>query len=589
MLEIGSVLDGKYRVTDQIGRGGMSVVYLARNERANKTWAVKAVRKSGGEESSVALQGLIAETNLLKSLDHKALPGIADIIDDEEEFLIVMDYIPGESLDALLRDRLQDEGRAIPVDEVIAWGIQLCDVLQYLHTRPDPIIYRDMKPANVMRRPDGELCLVDFGAARVYRAGKREDTACLGTPGYAAPEQYGGRGQTTPRTDIYNLGATLHHLVTGRSPEEAPFYFPKITECRPELLGETPRELRGNLLGLEEILVKCTACDAGRRYRSCRELRRDLERAEELGAPCRKRLRRKMAAFAACLAAGLLLGGFSLGAMAMEGRTRERGYQYYLGEASATQVVSEKTASYAEAIALDPADEEAYLLLLAAMLSDNTFSLEEDAELTAILNSRSGGRADTNRTLLRTNGAGWVEFCYQLGLAYYYSYEGSDGKSQSVTYFQVVCSADMDSLDLGEYDGFKEAWQARAQILSTIGSAANRLGQGSASGDGEYSYGDYWEDLMALFESGAAGQDNVVTEMRLCSEIVVQIYGNAYNFKGDGVTQKAMEEALDAVEEELATLAITGTTAQELEAEIRENLSAARRMVSTAFGSTALN
>ena len=124
MLEIGSVLDGKYKILNEIGHGGMSVVYLALNERANKTWAVKEVRKDGGNDNEVVSQGLIAETEMLKKLHHPNLPSIVDVIDTEDSFIIVMDYIEGRSLQDLL-----DTSGPQPVDLVVDWAKQLCDVL----------------------------------------------------------------------------------------------------------------------------------------------------------------------------------------------------------------------------------------------------------------------------------------------------------------------------------------------------------------------------------------------------------------------------------------------------------------------------
>lgn len=181
MLQIGSVVDGKYKVLNKVGQGGMSVVYLALNEKANKTWAIKEVRKDGVQDFATVKQGLIAETNILKSLSHKYLPSIVDVIDDEDTFLIVMDYIQGKSLKEVLKENMEREGFPIPVDELISWSKQLCEVLYYLHTRPNPIIYRDMKPSNVMLKPDGEISLIDFGTARVFKTGNSEDTTCLGT------------------------------------------------------------------------------------------------------------------------------------------------------------------------------------------------------------------------------------------------------------------------------------------------------------------------------------------------------------------------------------------------------------------------
>ena len=218
MLEIGQIIDGKYKILNVIGKGGMSVVYLAMNERANKQWAIKEVRKDGTQDFNVVRQGLVAEIDMLKRFNHPNLPSIVDVIDGNGSFLIVMDYIEGIALDK----KLQEEG-ALPQSSVIEWSKQLCDVLGYLHSRKPPIIYRDMKPANVMLKPDNTITLIDFGTAREFKLSSVEDTTVLGTRGYAAPEQYGGQGQTDPRTDIYCLGATMYHLVTGYNPAVPPY------------------------------------------------------------------------------------------------------------------------------------------------------------------------------------------------------------------------------------------------------------------------------------------------------------------------------------------------------------------------------
>lgn len=177
MLKLGTVIDGKYKVLDEIGHGGMSNVYLAINEKANKPWAVKEVRKSVSSDFDLLRQSLIMETDLLKKLKHPNLPSIIDVIDSDENFLIVMDYIEGNTLQKLLTE----EG-AQPQEKVADWALQLCDVLEYLHTRPTPVIYRDMKPSNVMLKSDGTVVLIDFGTAREFKEKNAEDTICLGTP-----------------------------------------------------------------------------------------------------------------------------------------------------------------------------------------------------------------------------------------------------------------------------------------------------------------------------------------------------------------------------------------------------------------------
>lgn len=587
MLQVGSLVDGKYKVLGKIGQGGMSVVYLALNERANKTWAIKEVCKDSVHDFATACQGLIAETNILKGLNHKYLPSIVDVIDDGESFLIVMDYIQGKSLKEILKETMIAQGVPIGVEDVISWGKQLCDVLYYLHTRPKPIIYRDMKPANVMLKPDGEISLIDFGTARVFKTGNSEDTICLGTPGYAAPEQYGGNGQTRAQTDIYCLGATMHHLITGRDPAATPFNFPPITQCRPTLIDETSRALRNTLLGLEIIIQKCTQYDMKERYQTCAELRYDLDHPEEFGLPHRKKLKHRIAAFSTCAGISIFLGTGAVFGTLMENSVQKSGYDYYISGA-AVAPVAERFDLYEKAIALNPTREDAYLFMLDTMLEDNEFSTEDDIRLISILNSRYNNRRQDNKAYFQTNKSGYVEFSYQLGLAYYYSVSGSGDKSSAVGWFNNVTAADMSELDFGENNEYKERWQTRARILGKISSYyKNKLGVTNQMGDAEVSYLDYWNDLMFLMDDDIADKDNIITELRLYNEIVYQIYTRTLEFKnGAGLTEKDLNEALSEISKRLERMNTAGNQlAKQLVNEISENISLAEKNVVATYSS----
>lgn len=292
MLKIGSVIDGKYKILNEIGHGGMSTVYLAINEKANKPWAIKEVRKSFRQSFDILKQSLILETDMLKKLSHKNLPSIVDVIDSDENFLIVMDYIEGKTLEKLI-----NENGANPQEDVVNWAVQLCDVLQYLHTREKPIIYRDMKPSNVILKSDGSVVLIDFGTAREFKKQNAGDTNCLGTYGYASPEQYGGMGQTDARTDIYCLGATMYHLLTGHKPSEPPYEMYPIRRWNDSLSS-----------GLEKVILKCTRKNPDDRYQSVEELMyallhyKDFE--TETQTKCRKRIA-KFTAAPSCVFSGM--------------------------------------------------------------------------------------------------------------------------------------------------------------------------------------------------------------------------------------------------------------------------------------------
>lgn len=583
MLQIGSIVDGKYKVLSKIGQGGMSVVYLALNERANKTWAIKEVRKDGVQDFATVKQGLITETNILKSLNHKYLPSIVDVIDDEDTFLIVMDYIQGKSLNVILRESMEQEGYPISVEDTISWGKQLCEVLYYLHTRKRPIIYRDLKPANVMLKPDGEISLIDFGTAKIFKTGKSEDTTCLGTPGYAAPEQYGGNGQSRPQSDIYCLGATLHHLITGRNPAATPFNFPRITQCRPTLLEETPRELRNTLLGLEMIIDKCTQYEVEDRYQSCAELKYDLEHPDELGIPYRKKLRNKMIAFAGSAAMAIILGSVSLFGLVMENKTEKSGYDYYIRNAQRS-AASEAVEQYRKAVALNPTSEDAYLGMLNAMLQgDDKLTDEEDIIIRQMLDSKDNGRNKDNDTYFRANKSGYAKFSYQLGLVYYFSESSTGNKDSAKGWFANILNADMDDLDFGEDDSKKYAWLARAKTLSKICEYSGKIGEINILGDQEVSYADYWYDMCALMEAEVTDLDYARIELGLYTDIVTQIFNNASKFREAGISQEQMEQMLDDILNRMSTMDIDDAGYLEME----ENVKRTQRNIISAFASNA--
>lgn len=292
MAKIGNIIDGKYEILKEVGRGGMSIVYLAMDNRLNKQWAIKEIKRKGtNSENQIVTQSLISEANLMKRLDHQYLPRIVDIIENGETIYVVMDYIEGEPLDKIVKRK-----GAQPQEAVIQWGIQLAEVLDYLHTRQPAIIYRDMKPANIMLKPDGSIKLYDFGIAREYKEQNSSDTVSLGTKGYAAPEQFGGMGQTDARTDVYGLGVTLYHLVTGKNPCEPPYEVLPIRNINPQLSS-----------GLEAVIQKCTQNNPDDRFQSCAEVLYALEHLYEYDGKYRNMQKKKLNRFIISVVCTLIL------------------------------------------------------------------------------------------------------------------------------------------------------------------------------------------------------------------------------------------------------------------------------------------
>ena len=358
MLEIGSLLDGKYKILNKIGQGGMSVVYLAMNEKANKQWAIKEMRKEKNKNYEIMKQSLITETNLLKELKHPYLPSIADIIENDDTIIIVMDYVEGRPLS----DILSEEG-VIEEDKVADYAIQLCDVLDYLHSQNPPIIYRDLKPANIMLRPDGKITLIDFGTARKYNYDSVSDTTCLGTIGYAAPEQFAGETlrQTDARTDIYNLGATMYHLLTGVNPSEPPYELYPIRRWDESLSN-----------GLEKIILRATRKDPDKRFNDCKEMSYALQHFRDLDDSYIATQKKKIYLFAASLILSFTFFSMAIVVNGMEKREISKVYNNYLSEAalkiasagSENVVNSDILKLFRDAINISPNSTEAYIRML---------------------------------------------------------------------------------------------------------------------------------------------------------------------------------------------------------------------------------
>ncbi|MCI9072079.1 MAG: serine/threonine protein kinase [Lachnospiraceae bacterium] len=558
MLEIGTLVDGKYKILNVIGRGGMSVVYMAINEKANKTWAIKEVRKDGRLDFEEVKQGLTVETNMLKKLRHDNLPSIVDVIEDEDTFIIVMDYIEGKPLS----DAIQEFG-AQSQESVIKWAKQLCNVLGYLHSQTPAIIYRDMKPSNVMLKPDGNLVLIDFGIAREYKEQNLADTTCLGTIGYAAPEQFGGRGQTDARTDIYCLGATLHHLITGQDP------------CKPPYTRYPIRHYDGTLsTGLEEILLKCTQDNPEERYQSCAELMYALEHYYELDREYRKNQNRKLGIFAAAAALSLTLFALGTGFHVLADQTQADNYNVYLQDARGSVTFTDKIEKCRAAVELNPSQADAYIYLLEdVLLEDGILSAREDEILREILMGNDGRR--TNEAVFKTNQAAYDEFAYALGLAYYYYYEEKGSKSQATKWLDIAANSVV----------LEEVKVERARRLGKIAAYYSRIGRENKAGDAQIGYLDYWTDLTELSSGDLVQLDNTTTALTMYKELAYQIISYVEKFKAAGVDRASMTAQLDNISHRIAGNEFAGGTQRvnDLKAELLEMIDRARYMVDITY------
>jgi serine/threonine-protein kinase len=267
-LTAGKVLNNRYEVVRRIGGGGMGAVYLAKDRNLGEApRAVKEMIESHIDDSQheKAIADFKRESLLLTELEHPSIPTVYDYFYDDasERFYLVMKFIPGSDLASRLR---ASPGGRVDELSVTEWGIQVADVLHYLHTRPQPIIYRDLKPANLMLDSNvNRIMLIDFGIARWVNK-KEKGVTAVGTMGYAPPELFSG--QADPRVDIYSLGATLFHLVTGADPQDNPLLIFDFTK------NPRPRQINPALSSeMERLLVRAVEYKPEHRFQSGAEMR----------------------------------------------------------------------------------------------------------------------------------------------------------------------------------------------------------------------------------------------------------------------------------------------------------------------------
>ena len=265
-LPLNHLLKQRYHIRSLLGQGGMGAVYKAEDTQfGNRFMAVKEMRlvALNSEEANQAIISFQSEALLLASLMHPNIPRIFDHFSEDGRWYLLMDFIDGPTLEEYLN---KSQRGYLPIEEVIDIGLQLCTALDHLHTRQPPIIFRDLKPANIIKTSNGQIYLIDFGIARHFKPGQLKDTIPFGSVGYAAPEQY-GRVQTSPRADIYSLGATLHQFLSGHNPTLNPFRFVPLLRLNQPVPAE-----------LEALIMQMVDLDQNNRPASVAIVQQELQR-----------------------------------------------------------------------------------------------------------------------------------------------------------------------------------------------------------------------------------------------------------------------------------------------------------------------
>lgn len=556
MTKIGEVIEGKYEILKEIGKGGMSVVYLAMDKHLNKQWAVKEIKKADSDKKNeIIVNSILAEADLMKRLDHPALPRIVDIIDNGVSIYVVMDYIEGESLGKIL-----DTYGAQPQETVVEWAKQLCDVLSYLHSQNPPIIYRDMKPANVMLKPEGYIKVIDFGIAREYKAGNLTDTAVLGTRGYAPPEQHGAR-QTDVRSDIYALGMTMHHLLTGADPRPKDYIYASIREWKPNLSDS-----------LERIVDKCTAIDPDNRYQSCAELMYALQHIEEDEEAYKKKQKRRLAAFIASAAMAVMLAVTGVLCNVAGSVMNSRNYDKLISVAD-TEDYDKKISDYKTAISIYPGDTRAYMKLLEAYEYNEEFGREQSDEFNSVF--------PIDKEIFDQESVEYAELNYKIGLMYFNYYEGgesgessfSDRVKRAYEYFRLSAEESPEEFESRDLAGcyFTICSFYKKYILS--GSSVE-----------EASLSEY-NDLMLQIENAMSTVEDAgkYDQLAFYNGVFMLLYDQRNGMESVGVDEDRILGLFDRVYENAAAVIVNKEQSLKLQNEVLENYESYRSGIENAY------
>ena len=556
MLQIGSLVDGRYKILSEIGHGGMSVVYMAINEKANKTWAVKEVRKDGTMDFNTVRAGLMAEIETLKKLNHPNLPSIVDIIEDQDSFIIVMDYIEGRSLDIIL-----EETGAQSEANVVEWAMQLCDVFGYLHSRTPPIIYRDMKPANVMLKPDGNIKVIDFGTAKTFDVATGETTG-IGTRGYAAPEQYGGLGRTDARTDIYCLGLSMYHMLTNVNPCVTLVTDKSIRAVNPALSR-----------GLDAIILKCTQDNPDDRYQTCAELMYDLENYQNLEPLYKRKQISKLVTFIVTLfiSFALLIAGIIIKYSASSAASDT--YENIMDEAAKTTDYDKKLQLYEECISVPNmgGNPDAYKALIQCYKENDAVFTQEEATQIEVL-------VKNNKEALMQNKDNYVDICFEIGKLYwYYSPDNQITRAQSSEpWFQDVLSNSSE-----DYPN-----RGMADAYASIGKFNRGIAQWIIEASDSGKYLPFYNDLENLTVQLASNEgESEIVRLEILDMATSALQQYSTKFKQDGVSYESVSGLYDLIDTIVRSVNTTTDKTEDKKADIIAKLPYALNAIEAAYGS----
>ena len=416
--------------------------------------------------------------------------------------------------------------------DVIEWAKQLCEVIGYFHSKG--VIYRDMKPSNVMLKPNGEITIIDFGTAKEYVIDSG-DTTGLGTAGYAAPEQYGGHGHTDASTDIFALGMTMFALVTNVDPQKEYVHIPASISLKNPNLSEE----------LDQIISKCTMHNKDERYQSCAELLYDLEHIEEVGVKKKKVALKKLIAFSVSL---VLSVGFATAGFIMNSVAKTKATDYYLqiiNDASQTSNLEEKIELYKQAIAVSDksGNADAYLGLIQTYKTNDgdiaVFTDKEAEEIEKlIMNNRTELSAEENKQ-------GYTDICFEIGKMFWYHYEDENQVTRAkyaLEWFQTVVG--------NAEDGYENLGLATVYMNIGIFYRDITIKVNEASDSGMYV--DLFHNIETLMQTVANDDsENDIVRLELLEMARNVLHQYPTRLKRDGLKEEDVLSLYNQIEEKL--------------------------------------
>ena len=569
MVAENTVIGGRYRILTQIGKGGMSTVYLALDTSLNKQWAVKEIRQvTDPVKRDMIIKSITVEANMIKRLDHPSIPRIVDLIDDHGTLYVVMDYVEGRTL----ADILKNEGPQ-PEDRVADWGIQLCDALDYLHRRNPPVIYRDMKPSNVMVTPSGAIKLIDFGIAIEMgadddRSSLIGDDRQLGTQGYGAPEQFSETGRVDQRTDIFALGATLYNLLTGVRPRSGAFK--PIRDIVPSLSA-----------GLEEIISVATQTNPEARFQNCAQMAYALRHYKEVDEVHRQALTRKWRAFIAVIIASAVCFGLSACSLGMVYRTRNGDFSYWMDQAAQTTVSARAENDFVHAASIKPDSVDPYMGLISLYTADGAFDSQEERTFNAVITEHSNS--------LRKHSEDWSRLCFETGKLYWYYFKvPEEAKTASGSAMTDQESMRMERIRAASpwmHEAAKNKDYKKAELADIYAGMADfntqivpLINEGSDAGK----YKPYARRLQQLLDASRHESNDVIRlEAANLTLDALQIFPR--KFRADGVGKDQMNALADRSVSLAASVTPTTALLDERKNEANESSKQVRAAIDDAF------